>query len=78
MFFISSIAFLLTNYSPVVHEICVWNMISSVFIVALNGQSLLTANLVFKILDPGIEPVSPASPALQVDTFTAEPLRKPV
>ena len=49
MFFISSIAFLLTNYSPVVHEICVWNMISSVFIVALNGQSLLTANLVFKI-----------------------------
>ena len=30
------------------------------------------------LLDPGIEPVSPASPALQVDTFTAEPLRKPV
>ena len=30
------------------------------------------------LLDPGVEPVSPASPALQVDTFTAEPLGKPV
>jgi len=30
------------------------------------------------LLDPGVEPVSPASPALQVDTSTAEPLGKPV
>ena len=27
--------------------------------------------------DPGIEPTSPMSPALQVDSLTAEPLGKP-
>jgi len=27
--------------------------------------------------DPGIEPVSPATPALQTDSFTAEPPEKP-
>ena len=27
--------------------------------------------------DPGIEPASPVSPALQVDSFTAEPPTKP-
>lgn len=37
------------GYGPVFHEICVWSMMSSVFIVALNEQSLLTVNLVFKI-----------------------------
>ena len=29
-------------------------------------------------LDPGVEPVSPASPAFQVDTFPPEPLGKPI
>jgi len=29
------------------------------------------------LLQPGIEPESPMSPALQVDSFTAEPLGKP-
>ena len=27
--------------------------------------------------DPGIEPMSPAAPALQTDFFTTKPLRKP-
>ena len=29
------------------------------------------------LLDPGVEPVSPASPALQVNSLTTEPLEKP-
>ena len=28
--------------------------------------------------DPGVEPVSPAAPALQADFFTTEPLGKPI
>ena len=31
----------------------------------------------FDLPDPGIEPASPTSPALQVDSFTAEPPGKP-
>ena len=30
-----------------------------------------------ELCDPGIEPMSPAAPALQTDFFTTKPLRKP-